>query len=501
VTAALAEVARSLTAAVAAWEQAVLGGPAPGADHGQGGTHPTGLPSGWSGPAADAARSAQLRLVERGGGLLDRARRLAAVLADVAGPAGATGAAAVAGPAGAAVAGARLPLDPVQDARLTGALLAAARPGPVAAGAPLDGPGPTSVAHWWATLDAEERDRLTAERPELVGGLDGIPARDRDRANRRRLADARRDALVEEETLDAARDGVGGFGDLQDLEGRLDAVRARLGRLAAVDAAAAGPGHELLDLDPASGRAAVAVGDLDHAGYVGVFVPGFTARPEDLPDRVAELDALAARAGPDTAVVAWYDYAAPQWSGVADPARSVLSTRPATDAAGRLASFLTGVDASRTRDPVHLTAIGHSYGTLTVAQALPAARDVDDVVLLGSPGVTPPPQRPGHVWLAEARGDPIADTGWFGADPSSWPGVRGLATGPQPSRTAPSGATLPATAGSWGHEGYLRPGSTSAAGVAAVVAGRPGDVVEDRTTGAGDRLRGLLGGRALRPGA
>jgi hypothetical protein len=121
-------------------------------------------------------------------------------------------------------------------------------------------------------------------------------------------------------------------------------------------------------------------------------------------------------------------------------------------------------------------------------------------VLLGSPGVTPAPDRPGHVWVAEARGDPVADTGWFGADPSSSPGVHGLASRAQPARTARSGRPLPATAGSWGHVGYLRSGSTSAAGVAAVVAGRPDDVVEERTTGAGDRLRGLLGARALRPG-
>jgi hypothetical protein len=456
VTTLLAGVARDLAVTLAGWERAVFA---------------VALPDGWSGAAADAARAARDRLVDRGGGLLDRARRLSAVLTDLA-------------------VTAAVPLDPAADARLTAALLAAARPGPSAAGAPLDGPAPSAVAHWWAGLGAAERARLTEERPELVGGLDGVPAADRDRANRRRLAAARHDAGVEEAALAAARDGVGGFGDLQDLEGRLAAVRARLGRLAAVDAAVAGPGHDLLDLDPVSGRAAVAVGDVDHAGHVGVFVPGFTARPEDLPGRVAELDALAARAGPDTAVVAWYDYAAPQWSGIADPARTVLGTRPASDAAGRLASFLTGVGAARPGDPVHLTAIGHSYGTLTVARALPAAPAVDDVVLLGSPGVTPAPERPGHVWVGEARDDPVADTAWFGPDPSSSPGVRVLATGPQ------SG-----TAGVRGHEGYLRPGSTSAAGVAAVVAGRPGDAVVDPTTGAGDRLRGLLGARALWPAA
>jgi hypothetical protein len=357
------------------------------------------------------------------------------------------------------------------------------------------------VAHWWAALGREERDRLTTGRPELVGGLDGIPGRDRDRANRLRLASARRDGEAEAAALDLARDHASGFAALQDVELRLDEVRARLGRLAAIDAAAAAPGHGLLALDPVSGRAAVATGDTDHARHVGVFVPGFTARAEDLPERIAELDAVAARAGPGAAMVAWYDYAAPQWAEVTDPGRSVLGTGPASDGAGRLASFVAGLDASRPDGPAHVTALGHSYGSLTVAQALPVAGGIDDVVLLGSPGVTPAPVRPGHVRVAEARGDPVADAGWFGPDPNSSPAVRGMSTAPQPARTGASGTALPATVGSSGHGEYLRPGTTSAEGVAAVVGGRGGDVVEDRTVGAGDRLRAILGrDRALRPG-
>jgi hypothetical protein len=467
VTTPLAGVARDLTAAVAGWERAVF---------------TVALPEGWSGEAADAARAGHARLVDRGAGLLDRARRLAAVLAD-------------------AAVTATLPLDAAHDARLAGALVAAGAVGPGAVGAPVDGPAPAAVALWWTALGRDERDRLTVGRPDLVGALDGIPARDRDRANRLRLAAARRDGQAEEAALERARDHASGFADLQDVEGRLAEVRARLGRLAAVDEAAARPGHGLLALDPTSGRAAVATGDIDHARHVGVFVPGFTARAEDLPERVAELDAVAARAGPDAAMVAWYDYAAPQWAEVGDPARSVLGTGPASQGAGRLASFVAGLDAARPDGPAHVTALGHSYGSLTVAQALPVARGVDDVVLLGTPGVTPAPARPGHVWVAEARGDLVADAGWFGPDPNSSSTLRGMSTAPQPARTGASGTALPPTDGSSGHGEYLRPGTTSAEGVAAVVGGRADDVVGDRTVGAGDRLRAILGrDRALRPG-
>ncbi|MFC5066309.1 alpha/beta hydrolase, partial [Actinomycetospora atypica] len=313
-------------------------------------------------------------------------------------------------------------------------------------------------------LGADERDRLVDGRPALVGGRDGLAAADRDRANRARLAAARRATEAEVAGLERRRGTATGFGDLQEVEARLAAVRGRLTRILAIDTALAGD-RALLAVDPESGRAAIAAGDVDRAAHVGVFVPGFTARAEDLPGRMRELEALTR---PDTAVVAWYDYPAPQWSEVTDPARSVLTPRVAEDASARLRSFLTGLTAG------HVTAIGHSYGTVTVARGVLGAPTVDDVVLLGSPGVTPLPRQP--TWVAEARGDPVADAGWFGPDPNGVPGLRVLATD-----------------GSWGHRGYLEPGSTSAAGIAAVVQGRPQDAALDPSVGVGDRLRRLLG--------
>ncbi|GLZ56122.1 alpha/beta hydrolase [Actinomycetospora sp. NBRC 106378] len=421
----LVPVAAALGTAVDGWERAVF---APR------------LPTTWQGEAADAARVQLGHLVDRGGGLLDRARRLTAVLADVA---------------------AREPFD---DARLADALARAGRGEPVAVGPAADGPAPAVVAHWWAGLSEQERESLVVGRPELVGGLDGLPASARDRANRARLATTRDATEAELAELTRAREAVRGAGELQDVETRLAAVRARLGRILAVDAAAAD--RTLLALDPTSGRAAIGIGDVDGARHVGVFVPGFTARAEDLPARTAELAALT---GPGVAAVAWYDYAAPQWPEVLDPSRSVLGARAATAASTRLTSFLDGVGARG----AHVTAIGHSYGSLVVAQAAATSHTVDDVVLLGSPGVTPLPRQP--TWVGEARFDPVADTGWFGPDPNGLPGIHPIAT-----------------TGAVGHGEYLRAGETSARNVAAVIAGRAQDVTADRTIGVGDRLRGLL---------
>ena len=438
---------------------------------------------GWRGPAAEQAASARAGLL----------RAHAALLDDLDGVLAALGAAALALAAG-------TPPRAV-DAVLAAALDAAGRepPATTPASAPATVPGldPEAVARWWAGLGPDARAALERDRPALVGGLDGLPAAVRDRANRRVLAAARAEARTEET---ATRDRLARTRDPAELARigwELHEVRTRLARLGAVAAAVDRPGRALLDLEverrPADGqgvRAAVARGDVDTAAHVGVFTPGFTTGVDELPERLEELDVLAEAAGPGTAAVAWYGYDAPQVDEVADPDRSVLGRAPAEEGGRRLASFLDGIDAARP-DDAHVTAIGHSYGSVVTAAALApgGAGGVDDVVYLGSPGVGEAPARPpGRTWVVEAAGDPVADTAWFGPDPNRAPGVTGLSAREV---ALPDGRIL---AESRGHQAYLTPGTTSAANVAAVVGGRPQDAVPDRGIDAGDRLRRLMGG-------
>lgn len=416
--------------------------------------------AGWSGAAADTASRAGAGLRGRGTGLAVRAHDLAdAVRAALA--------ALPPGPLAAAD-----PRRDTVDARLVTALQAALAPAGAGPARGPRGPDPATVAAWWAGLTPAERERLVRERPDLVGGLDGVGFADRDRANRARLAAAEAAALAAVHADPSAP------------------ARRRLDRLAAVRASSTGPERHLLVLEVEGDRvrAAVADGDLDAARHVGVFTPGFTADAGDLPGRLGELGALRARAGPDTAVVAWYGYDAPRWGGLLDPATSVLADGPARGGGARLAGFLDGIEGARPAESPHVTVLGHSYGSLTAAQALGTGADgVDDAVLLGSPGVAPAPDvAPGHLWVAEAARDPVADAGWFGPDPNGVTGTVGLSTREV---VRPDGAVL---AGVEGHSAYLQPGSTSAHNVAAVVAGRPGEVVLDRGAGAGDRLRRLL---------
>jgi len=440
-----------------------------------------GLPAGWRGPAAGAATAAGAALGERHRGLL----------ADLDGVLVALRTAAV---------GAGTAPDQA-DAALAAALDAAGHAAPVPSPTvPLGGargPDADAVARWWAGLDPDARAVLERERPALVGGLDGLPAAVRDRANRAVLAGAREQARQEERAAVERLARVRGPVELARIGWQLHEVRTRLARLTAVATAIDRPGRALLDLEvdpaPADGegvRAAVAQGDVDAAAHVGVYTPGFTSGVDDLPERLGELDALAAAAGPGTATVAWYGYDAPQVDEVLDPDRSVLGRAAAEEGGGRLASFLDGLDAARPAD-AHVTAIGHSYGSVVTAAALaPGGADgVDDAVYLGSPGVGDAPGRPpGHAFVVEAGGDPVADAAWFGPDPNRAPGVTGLSAREV---VLPDGQVL---AGSRGHSGYLEPGSTSAANIAAVVGGRPGDVVLDRGVDAGDRLRRLVGG-------
>ncbi|MDD7966227.1 alpha/beta hydrolase [Actinomycetospora lemnae] len=437
---------------------------------------------GWRGAAARDAQEARAAL----------RRRHEDLLADLDGVLAALGAATL------ALAGGTPP--PAVDAALALALDAAGRD--VDAAPPTTPTGaldPGGVARWWAGLDPGARAALERDRPALVGGLDGLPATVRDRANRRLLAVEQGRALEEEravrERLARVRDPLG----LVTTAWRLREVRARLARLGAVAAAVDRPGRALLDLEvdphPEDGegvRAAVAQGDVDTAAHVGVFTPGFTTGVDELPRRLEELDALAASAGPGTATVAWYGYDAPQVDEVAEPDRSVLGRGPAEEGGRRLASFLDGLDAARPegRPDAHVTAVGHSYGSVVTAAALApgGATGVDDVIHLGSPGVGAAPGRPpGHAWVVEAAGDPVADTGWFGPDPNRMPGVTGLSAREV---ALPDGRVL---AASRGHVGYLTPGSTSATNVGAVVGGRPQDTVLDRGVGAGDRLRRVFG--------
>ncbi|ACQ81527.1 protein of unknown function DUF1023 [Beutenbergia cavernae DSM 12333] len=373
--------------------------------------------------------------------------------------------------------------------------------------APPEEARPGDAAGWWAGLTDGERTRVLAEHPEWVGNLDGIPGGVRDEANRSLIDDYRAELEAEAARLrEDLADNV--FGSLfTDADDRLAEVEGKLAGLDAVEATLARGGRQLLVLDPHDGDqllAAVAVGDVDAADHVAVFTPGLdTTVGASLRGYDADMAALAQRAadeaerygtGGTVATVAWLAYRAPQLDGsvldvLGDERTSVASAQLAQRGGADLAEFLRGINASREHDP-HLTALGHSYGSTTTGYALAEPTGVDDAAVFGSPGLGTSdagylavPE--GNLYRVEAKGDPVADLGRFGIDPSHLEGVRGLSA-EEAALTGDDGCTLYSE--STGHSGYLDASSTSQHNLAAVVGGAGDRLVYDDGRGAGDVL-------------
>ena len=353
--------------------------------------------------------------------------------------------------------------------------------------------GPVQVAQWWNGLDEAARTALVAEHPERIGALDGIPAAARDAANRALLADERRRLESVATQLGAELDAMflggtvidrlGITGLFTDADAGLEQTERKIEALDAIDATLAHGDRQLIALD-LSGReamAAVAVGNVDTADHLAVFVPGAGSTVQgNLQGYDAQVAALrdAARlhltdhtdGDPSVAAVTWLDYQAPQWGwGLAFTERSPVSDLAARIAAPRLVDFLDGVAASRPDDP-HITTVGHSYGAVVSGLALRETGAADAAVFVGAPGigtgdVTDLRIPPGSAYLVEAECDIVADVGTFGGDPSFLDGLTHLPAGP--GNTA-AGTPL---AGITGHSSYLIPGTSSSHHIAGVVAG------------------------------
>lgn len=404
-------------------------------------------------------------------------------------------------------------------------LVGAATMGAAAAeqGAPGPPPGgpPTDNAGWWSALSDGERARIVAEHPEWIGNLDGVPAAARHEANLARLPGeiARVDGelTAARAELDQALateaswpDGLPGasIGSVE-LQDRVDALAARRADLAEIDRIVDRDDRRLIAFDT-SGRhvtAAVAQGDIDTAAHVAVFTPGFTTTARDSLDgydqalrqvqQRAQGIAEMARSGDSVATVAWLGYQAPQWDEVVEPGRSVFTTGAARAGAEQLTGLLHGFEATRT-DDYHLTALGHSYGSLTTGIALHDTIGVDDAVLFGSPGigtvfnVTPLQVPDGHTFVTEAADDRlVADAGIFGTDPDHLGGVTVLTTDDavDPDSGEPLRANRGHGAGAHPTDPtYLTTDTTAGYNIAAVVAGaRPDQLIIDTVHPLGPR--------------
>jgi hypothetical protein len=134
------------------------------------------------------------------------------------------------------------------------------------------GRSPGHANAWWNSLTAEQQEQAIYDHPDLIGRLEGVPAGDRDTANRIALDRHRQGLRTRENQINArlavlvgGPAGTGGerreIGELRDELAELGARRATVDT---IGAALVGLGTRglLLSFDPAGdGTAIVAVGD------------------------------------------------------------------------------------------------------------------------------------------------------------------------------------------------------------------------------------------------
>lgn len=254
---------------------------------------------------------------------------------------------------------------------------------------------------WWNGLTQEQRDRYLELSPDQIGSLDGIPVADRDKANRRNLPDL-----------------------ISKLEGKTDkASQEKLAGLREIDRQlkeGSQPPMYLIGIsDEGNGRAIVSYGNPDTSKNVSAYVPGLNT---SLDEEFAKNDLKRARDtaigaqgyDPSSAAIVWLGYDAPQTpDGLSSLA--VAGTGRAKKGGAAYYDFMGGIAATnQNRDP-HITAIGHSYGSRTVGaatQKLGGIPGVDDIILVGSPGVGVDRAvdlgvGAGHVFVGAAANDPV----------------------------------------------------------------------------------------------
>lgn len=264
---------------------------------------------------------------------------------------------------------------------------------------------PAARGEWWAHLTDEQREEYLAVYPDQIGNLDGIPATVRDTANRDNLQ------LL-----------------IGKLEGRDDETsHVRLAGLREIDRQLRSDGQPPMYLlgigDEGNGRAIVSFGNPDTARNVAAYVPGLnTALDEEFATgdlkRARDTAIGAKEMDPDATVasIVWLGYDAPQAS-LDDLAGDleVAGESSARKGAEAYNEFMAGISATNENADPHVTAIGHSYGSLTVGIAarqgggIPGA---DDVVLVGSPGVGARSAEElgvggDHVFVGAAENDPV----------------------------------------------------------------------------------------------
>jgi hypothetical protein len=300
---------------------------------------------------------------------------------------------------------------------------------------------PEDVKKWWDSLNQEQKDQLIAHHPQKLGNLNGINAAVRDTINQAVMNDDihRVEDLANQRGVSPAdvlaNPGMYGLSATGVTRYR-NAVRTRDGLN--YDTGAEGPNQRPVMLwayDPLAfngwGKAAIAIGNPDYARNTAVIVPGNGSSVAQRwmsghRDAINLYDQSLA-ADPEhhyTSVIAWMGYEAPH--GFSD----VRVSEPglARDGGDLLAADVNGLWVTHNSlTPEHVTVVGHSYGSTTVADAFAHSNmRANDAVLIGCPGTDLAHSAAdfrldgGHVYVGAASTDPVSSIGEGSGMPDEW---------------------------------------------------------------------------------
>lgn len=349
---------------------------------------------------------------------------------------------------------------------------------------------------WWESLNQMAKAELLERNPEDIGNCGGIPVADRSTANLRVLHHDldRIDRVAEDNGVSAAevmaapeRFGLNSTDVIRYTNAGL------IKQSIAYNQSLSGAEVLLMVYKPVEfrgqGRAAIAIGNPDTAEDTAVLVPGATnsvaggwLSSNEIANLYTETRA-AAEAGQEVSVLAWMGYDAPD--SIVDP--RVAQTTLARKGGALLAADVNALNTTHRGGSSHMTVVGHSYGSTTVADAAAGhGMRADDIVLVGSPGTDMARTASdfhlpdgGHVYVGSAATDPVTNIAGMPQHASVLP-IEPIGLGADPAADGFGSTRFKAEVPGWtwqsgnDHEDYFESGSESLYSIADVTSGQGG---------------------------
>lgn len=376
-----------------------------------------------------------------------------------------------------------------------------AQAGPEEFAIPPPSTKPEDVKRWWDSLSQQEKDQLLAQHPPELGNLNGIDTISRDSVNQAVMNDdisrVENAAAQHHVSVDQVSQHPELYGLAPSAITRYNnAVKTKAGL--STDSDGGKNPVFLQTYDPEAfegrGREAIAIGNPDTADNTTVLVPGTGSSVRD--GYLTHRDGLnvyneTQRADPNksNSVLVWMGYHAPD--SAIDP--QIGQTTLARNGGGLLAGDVNALAVTHGGAPSHVTVMGHSYGSTTVADAAAGSgMHANDIVLVGCPGTDLAHSagdfhlpEGGHVYVGAASTDPITHLGGIqghlpgtgvtiglGSDPA----VEGF--GSTRFKAEAPGLTFPLK----DHSSYFTPGNESLFSIGDIASGHGDALAHDSMT-------------------